>query len=443
MTTQKHIVVIGASVGGLVAAAELHAQGFKVTIVEKGQKVGGLFNKVQTPFGMQELGMHVLYVKDDHQRHLKQIFGGRAFHVLTGTRVDIGASNNFGSTSFNSVYPVIQKPLRGTVLQEMINASGSELIANNAEQEATRRFGKTASERVVVPALEKLWKQSARKLSSDSIHCFFDLRRLVVCDKQEADKFKRDAWLNQVLANPDQLIPAGRVFDGRKGLVVRAEAATELNEKALRWAESNDIDLKLSACVAVENGVVKIGDRPLSDEFDAAILSMPLHSLASESLERADSLEMSIYYLQARGRVRSSFPSYYILCHDSSYHTSRIVNFDGYSCIDPASNNSVLAAEVLHEKGRAPEMESIAREVQRAVPAVEILKQYKLDKTLSVLSPTLKNAEILDGVTASICQGQSVPMYFTGMRTDKGIFFSHHTVGLAYEAALDCKEQLT
>ena len=235
---------------------------------------------------------------------------------------------------------------------------------------------------MVVPVLEKLWKQSARKLSSDSIHCFFDLRRLVVCDKQEADTFKRDTWLNQVLANPDQLTPAGRVFDGRKGLVVRTEAATELNEKALRWAESNDIDLKLSACVAVENGVVKIGDKPLSDEFDAAILSMPLHSLASESLERADSLEMSIYYFQARGRVRSSFPSYYILCHDSSYHTSRIVNFDGYSCTDQALHNSVLAAEVLHEKGRAPEMEIIAREVQRAVPAIKILKQYKLDKTL-------------------------------------------------------------
>ena len=375
MTMQKHIVVIGASVGGLVAAAELHAQGFQVTIVERGQKVGGLFNKVQTPFGMQELGMHVLYVDDDHQRHLKKIFGESAFHDLTGTRVDIGASNNFGETSFNSVYPVIPQPLRATVLREIINASRSEFIANNAKEEATRRFGKTASERVVVPVLEKLWGQSAGKLTSGSIHCFFDLRRLVVCDKQEADEFKKDAWLNEVLANPDQLSPAGVVFDGRKGLLVRTEAATELSEKALRWAKNNDIELKLSACVTVEHGVVKIDDRPLSEEFDAAILSMPLHSLVAESLQQADSMEMSIYYFQMRGRVGSMFPSYYILCHDASYQTSRIVNYDGYSGIDPGLDNSVLAAEVLHEKDRAPEMESIAREVHRALPAIKILKQ--------------------------------------------------------------------
>ena len=74
MTMQNHIVVIGASVGGLVAAAELHAQGFQVTIVERGQKVGGLFNKVQTPFGMQELGMHVLYVTTITSAISKKIF---------------------------------------------------------------------------------------------------------------------------------------------------------------------------------------------------------------------------------------------------------------------------------------------------------------------------------------------------------------------------------
>ena len=34
------------------------------------------------------------------------------------------------------------------------------------------------------------------------------------------------------------------------------------------------------------------------------------------------------------------------------------------------------------------------------------------------------------------------PVFFTGMRTDTGIFFSHHTIGLAYDSALACISRL-
>ncbi|PPR36065.1 MAG: hypothetical protein CFH30_01274, partial [Alphaproteobacteria bacterium MarineAlpha8_Bin1] len=54
---KKRIAVIGASVGGLVAAAELKSQGYDVNIVEKGSTIGGLYSSINTPFGEQELGM--------------------------------------------------------------------------------------------------------------------------------------------------------------------------------------------------------------------------------------------------------------------------------------------------------------------------------------------------------------------------------------------------
>ena len=136
------------------------------------------------------------------------------------------------------------------------------------------------------------------------------------------------------------------------------------------------------------------------------------------------------------------FPSYYILCHDTSYQSSRIVNYDGYNPIDPAVENSVLTVEVVHEKGCPPEAQTIVTEVCQALPGIEIQEHYQLERTLSVYSPTLKNASILDSLTENIRGSQEVPLYFTGMRTDRGVFFSHHTIGLAYDAALDCMRQL-
>jgi predicted NAD/FAD-dependent oxidoreductase len=49
----------------MVAAGKLRRHGYEVTVFEKGLTVGGLYSKAQTPFGTQELGMHVLYA--DHQ----------------------------------------------------------------------------------------------------------------------------------------------------------------------------------------------------------------------------------------------------------------------------------------------------------------------------------------------------------------------------------------
>ena len=76
----KKVAIIGASIGGLVAAAELKLKGFNVTLIERGKSVGGLYGNVDTPFGKQEMGMHVLYLTEPHHDHLCSIFGEDVFH---------------------------------------------------------------------------------------------------------------------------------------------------------------------------------------------------------------------------------------------------------------------------------------------------------------------------------------------------------------------------
>ena len=119
--------------------------------------------------------------------------------------------------------------------------------------------------------------------------------------------------------------------------------------------------------------------------------------------------------------------------------TSRIVNYEAYNAQERHDGLAVISVEVLHDLDAAPTESVVAAEVSRILPWVTIENCYKLPRSLRVPTPSLKNTKCLDAI--SLGMESQVPheaLFFAGMRTDKGVFFSHHTVGAAYEAALEC-----
>lgn len=436
-------IIIGASLGGLIAAAELRSLGHEVTVVERSKSVGGLFNKIATPFGIQELGMHVLYVDNRHFRHLCGIFGEESFHVLSGYHVDVGASANFGRVYFDSHYPsLIGHPLRETVLAEMLARQVPTTEPRHALDEATRRFGPTAAHAIVAPILQKLWRCNAQALSPQAMHCFFDLRRMVVCGKVEADWLKNRVELDEVIANPIQSLPKGKVFGGRIGLTFRA-GTEDLGERAVRWAAAEGINLRLNEDVVCSHGALTVAGKAIQNDFDACIVAVPIHMLAQGADADADRLELSISYFQLTRHLTEDFPSYYILAQDPAFKSSRIVNYDAYNRENALSRPSVIAVESVHEKGQVPSEFELMDELSRILPSVKVAKSHQLQRSVDVYAPTLRNGQLFDALQRQIAASFGAkPIYFSGMRTDTGIFFSHHTIGLAYDSALACHERL-
>ena len=436
------VAILGASLGGMVAAGELRRHGYEVTVFEKGLTVGGLYSKAQTPFGTQELGMHVLYADHQHYEHLGDIFGEENFHVMHGPRVDLGASANFGGVYWGSHYPsLIEHPLRTRVLAEMVANPPTVKPALNAEDEAIRRFGPLAAREIVLPILRKLWGMEPNSLSQHAMHCFFDLRRMVVAEKPEADLLKDSEALDTVVANPDQVHPKGQVFGGRMGLLFR-EGCNDLSERAVQWAHRTGVKLRFGADVAAKNGELSVDGKSLANDFDACLVAVPVHMLAGEHLNKADKAELTIYYLRLEASLGESFPTYYILAHDSTFQASRIVNYDSYRPNNDSEGCSVIAVEAIHALGQAPMSDVIAAEVQRLQPHARIAEIFQMPRSLPVLSPSLANGRLLDAFEASVASTFGKPVFFTGMRTDTGIFFSHHTIGLAYDSALACVTRL-
>lgn len=439
----KRIAVIGASLGGLVAAAELKALGHEPVIIERGKTAGGLYNKVDTPFGVQEMGMHVVYVTQQHYANLVKIFGETTFDVMTGCKVDIGGSYNFGKTFFNSMYPcLLEHNRREQMLAEIVASTSQDEPPDNAENELRQRFGNTAASQIVAPILEKLWLSKSGALTRDAIHCFFDLRRVVVCDKTQADELKQNPKLDAVIANPDQLKPHGTIFGGRIGLTFR-DGHRDLAEMVNDWCQASDISLQYGCAVTADQSGLAVNGRLVANDFDACLVTMPVHSFAAAFEKSLDQIELSVYYCQLDRRIKDEFPAYYILCHDSRIKSSRIVNYDAYHPrFDDAP--SVIAIEVVHAVGEQPDISIIADELMQIVPGILVRDSYLYPATVKACVPSITNAAALDVVESAIRRGfGDKPVYFTGMRTDTGTFFSHHTIGLAYESALDIAIRLS
>ena len=440
----KKIAVVGASVGGLVAAGVLRERGFDVTIIEKGRSVGGLYGKVETPFGTQELGMHVLYLTQEHYRHLCNIFGADAFHTWQGYAVDIGASHNFGKNFYDSIYPDVRGlPTSGKIFDQLIEKQREGYSPSNALEAVIGRFGEEAGINVFAPILKKLWKMDADQLSKDAIHCFYDLRRVVVCDKARADELKQDAWLDSVIANPLQNQPSGTVFEGR--IAVRFKnTCNNTAERVQQWLSREKIGIQFERSVEIVGRRLIIDGAPIDEFFDGCIVATPLASLIPAVSKIMDSLDLSIYYFKLAESITNKFPAYYLLCHDSNIASSRIVNYDAYNVEDQVDRPIVIAVEVAHLVGNPPTLEAITHELAKALPFATISEGYKLPASLRVPSPSLKNASMLDEHTEGMKKSfPNEALFFSGMRTDKGIFFSHHTIGQAYESALECAARLS
>ncbi|WP_412051207.1 NAD(P)-binding protein [Hoeflea sp. Naph1] len=442
-TNKKTVGIVGASIGGLMSAAALADRQMNVTLFERGRSVTGLFNKIDTPFGRQELGMHVIYVSHDQYAYLCEIFGAEVFELLEGVNVDLGASNNFGMNNFNSVYPDVRHhPDLEQILVEMCTGKGSEDRAVSARDEAIRRFGRTAALDVIVPTLEKLWHSKAENLTKQALHCFYDLRRMVVCDKLQADRLKQDPWLDQVVANPLQTEPVGKIYGDRVGLVFKAEYK-DLNERAIAWAEKKHIKIEFEKQISIDGGRLLSDGVALSEICDACIVAAPIHTLAQHLVDELDQIELSIAYFQLDTRIGANFPAYYLLCHDPVLKSSRIVNYEAYNSDRCDDKQSVLSVEFLHPVGQPPETAEIGDEISRIFPNCAVIASHRLGKSMKICSPTLVNKKFLDKFEQEVSSSfGGKPIYFSGMRTDTGQFFSHNTIGSAYASALDCYERL-
>lgn len=434
----KTAAIVGASLGGLVAAAELSTKGFKVSVFESSTSISGLYQRVSTPFGDQELGMHVAYVNDRQLSLLRGIFGKDSLVAWSGTSVDIGGNRFRGTNNFGSVYPDARlHPSLHLIQRQILEVGKHVLPGNDAMSALLNRFGHVAATEIYLPILEKLWGLPATSLASGAINCFYDLRRIVAWDKPQTDVLKDDPSLDAVIANPNQHQPKALPFGGRNAARLTATLA-QLEDRVLEWSRNANVTIELGAPVAIDGDRVTIGDSHVDEHFDHLLICTPIHSLRAPETKNLSFATLSVSYFLLDNFHPGLFPSYYLNVYDSGFRTSRIVNYGSYIPDAPPAGGQVVAVESIADEGQVLDVSLVQDELLRIFPDFIVRDSFQLSTRLRVPKPSLSNARASDLATDSI-QGnfRGDKIRFCGMRTDKGVFFSHHTIGEAHRAALE------
>jgi hypothetical protein len=431
---RKKVAIIGASVGGLISAKLLQSKGYNVTIFEKSNSVGGMYSKVDTPFGRFELGMHVLYVNDEQREVLYELYGVDYFLERNGTDVDLGASFFDNQLYMNSIYPnIINTRYATTVLKHLSDEKSTrDIIPYNVVEALKIRFGSEYTIDIAVKILEGLWGTEANLLSEGAIHSFYDLRRVVAVGQEEAIKLKKNKDFDNVIAWPDQTNVIGKIFDNRTALFFKY---LDKEPFIVSKIEDNDINLSLNQNIYLKNDEFYSNDLNLNKDYDAMILTAPIHSLIEKDMEeKIDYGKLAIYYFELENSIKDSVPVYYVLGHDENVLFSRMVNYDAYNEDYP---KKVISAEVLYSDIE-PDVQQVIEGVEKVHPSIKVKNHYKYPNVLKVPLPTVKNHELFQEQILRI-KNNLKEKYFkdSGMRTDLGRFFSHDTIREAYNATLE------
>ncbi len=70
---QKKVLVVGAGIGGLLIAHRLAELGFEVEIVDAENRVGGLIQTADTPYGLTESAAHSIRAHEDIQKYFEKL----------------------------------------------------------------------------------------------------------------------------------------------------------------------------------------------------------------------------------------------------------------------------------------------------------------------------------------------------------------------------------
>lgn len=171
---KQHILILGAGLAGLAAGYELVKAGFKVTIVEKEEAVGGLARTIEKNGFRFDTGPHRWYTKNDMvNTWMLKLLGDEVIKVPRLTRI------YFDKKFFH--YPVkLKSTLAGMGFPKTVLAVFDYLLERlvglvrkktpvTLEDGYVQKFGRTLYQMFFKRYSEKLWGTSCRNISADWI----------------------------------------------------------------------------------------------------------------------------------------------------------------------------------------------------------------------------------------------------------------------------------
>lgn len=350
----KRIAVVGGGISGIFAALLYSKKGFKVTLIEKENKLGGLLcsqNLFKENLSF-DFGTHFL-----RQTGIKEI-DEILYDELEVTQFNYIKSGTFYKTLYakNGFLSDQKIPQREEYFKQLVNSNINEEPTNLKEQ-LVSDFGEGYTKNLITPIIQKLFFTLPENLSVNS-HALFGLNRICASNIELTNKLKLLKRYDNVLAYhsfTEGISSLKNMYPSKGGVGKWIE---KLEEKLilsgvniLKGQKIIDIEIKGDKILSINTDIERIEIEELAWTIPIFFLLQKLNiRLSSPPPKRLTSY--IFHYLIDQNYLSDLF---YIQCFDPSLKSFRITLYDNFSKGLP--NKKRISVEVLVENDHQDTME--------------------------------------------------------------------------------------
>ena len=192
-----NVIVVGGGLAGIVAAYFSRLQGHNVSVIDRGESLGGLLRSHTNQWGSFDYGTHIASSTDIQTLNdfLFDGFTDENCHIFDTT---ISGSYYGGKLNENSPYispQSLPEPIFHKICYEVLTASENREPTCLTEYFRSK-FGNTLTANVLNPVAEKYMGEDGDTLDI-KVHCFFDLNRVLLFDGTTSNILKSIDTFNQ------------------------------------------------------------------------------------------------------------------------------------------------------------------------------------------------------------------------------------------------------
>lgn len=387
----KSILVVGGGFRSLIAAFGYSDKGYKVTIVEAGDRLGGFMSPIPWNGYWLDKGPQYFdnFTKDDHNL-MTDILGGDMLENLEfkyATYIKGQKTEGYAIPDWRKLGPDFCNAAFNQITERAFNEAGSNHECN-LHRFLTEKFG-TVLTHEIEKICRKMLTVSSKDLATNAAHMVTFCGRALLFDDNISEIVKKSDILDNVIAGPKpkttntmlNLYPKKSNLEMiRKGLVNAIEAQ-KIN---VLYNTTVDKVLPNTKEVILSGNPVK---------FDKLFLGVDCRDaenllFETSNLSNATTIVSQNFHFVEMSEIPQS-NSYYTMNYSEEHKISRITNFYNYLGND-GSFVPVLCAEEPVSKARLSknEAENSSDRIIKEICEVEDLEPKTINKFKTIFIPT-------------------------------------------------------
>lgn len=356
-------LIIGAGISGLTAALSIKQKtpNAQIKLLDAGVEPGGLLRSICIDNLHFDFGTHIPELTDNDSLN-KLIFPSNVknkWQLLTELKVGNFFNDGLNEKSqfFNipGNYHLFCNILNDLLLTESTNISDFE----NLESFLIARYGKTLTNNIFRPLIEKITACKMSQLTPESVS-YYGLTRVSIGNEIISSNLKEINHLDDALSYTDDTKKARKsnwVYPGRQGV---GEWINFMYQSCLEQGVSFIMEQRIEK-LKRENNLYKVITTK-DDEITAEhlIWTLPVYTgLDDMDSERIDTRSIAMYHFSSNTAPKTD--RYYIYCHNADMYSYRLTFYDNFN--HPNKDNIYrITVEVIFDQ-QPPESDIIRNEL--------------------------------------------------------------------------------